>query len=136
MAYTNGPQSLEALKAASIGPSITVNDFEKSLAFYTKGFGFEITRSAEREGRMVFADLRAGNARIGIGQDDFAKGRDRTKGVGLRLWIRTDQDLVALAQRAKNAGIKLDSEPAALPWGSLAFSFTDPDGFVFTVVNE
>jgi uncharacterized glyoxalase superfamily protein PhnB len=123
------------LEAKAINPSFTVNDLQKSLAFYVDGFGFEIERQSENEGKVVFAMLKAGNARLGIGQDDFAKGRDRTKGVGLRNWIGTDQDLNALAERAKRAGIKLDYEPQKLPWGTFAFGFTDPDGFMFTVTN-
>jgi predicted enzyme related to lactoylglutathione lyase len=93
------------LEARAINPSFTVNDLQQSLAFYVDGFGFEIERQSENEGKVVFAMLKAGNARLGIGQDNFAKGRDRTKGVGLRNWINTDQDLNALAERAKRAGI-------------------------------
>ena len=123
------------LEAKAINPSFTVNDLQKSLAFYVDGFGFEIERQSEHEGKVVFAMLKAGNSRLGIGQDDFAKGHDRQKGVGVRNWINTDQDLDALAERAKRAGIKLDSEPQKLPWGAYAFAFTDPDGFLFTVTN-
>ena len=135
MANPNALQAAEAL-LASIGPSLTVNDVQKSLAFYTDGFGFEIERKHEVEGRLQFAMLKAGEARIGIGQDDFAKGRDRKKGVGLRIWLRTTQDLHALAERAKQAGITLDSDVHTTPWGTVAFTFTDPDGFAFTIANE
>ena len=123
------------LEAKAVNPSFTVSDLQKSLAFYVDGFGFEIERQSENEGKLVFAMLKAGNVRLGIGQDDFAKGRDRKKGVGLRNWITTDQDLDALAERAKGAGINLDYGPQKLPWGSYAFGFTDPDGFMFTVTN-
>ena len=123
------------LEAKGINTSFTVNDLQKSLAFYVDGLGFEIERKGERDGKVVFAMLKAGNARLGIGQDDFAKGRDRSKGVGIRSWIYTEQDLNALAERAKRGGIKLDYEPQKLPHGAFAFGFTDPDGFMFTVTN-
>ena len=71
----------------------------------------------------------------GFGQDDFAKGRDRVKGVGMRFYLETDQDLKALVQQAKQAGVTLDSELGPLPWGPLGFSFTDPDGFKLTIAN-
>ncbi len=58
------------------------------------------------------------------------------KGVGSRIWIGTDQDLGALATRAKAAGIVLDSEPQALEWGGSAFTLTDPDGFNITVRRD
>ncbi len=54
----------------------------------------------------------------------------------MRMWITTDQDVTALAERAKAAGLKLDSEPAALPWGPMGFSLTDPDGFALTISND
>ena len=56
------------------------------------------------------------------------------KGVGLRISITTDQDVIALAERAKNAGIKVDG-PAPLAWGPMGFSVTDPDGFGLTIAN-
>ena len=121
---------------ATVSPSLTVNDVRKSLAFYVDGLGFEVERQNEVDGVLRFAMLKAGDARLGIGQDDFAKGHDRKKGVGHRIWLRTNQDLHALAERAKRAGITLDSDVTKLPWGTMAFTFTDPDGFAFTVASE
>ena len=77
--------------------------------------------------------LKGGSAHLGIGQDDFAKGRDRVKGAGFRVWLTTSQDLGGLAGRAKAAGLTLDTEPEELPWGGMAFSLTDPDGFKISV---
>jgi uncharacterized glyoxalase superfamily protein PhnB len=126
---------MEPLVAASISIGITANDMQKSLRFYRDGLGFELGRTREEGGKIVFAVLKAGGGEISIGQDDFAKGRDRVKAVGLRIWIRTNQDVVAIANRAKAVGITLDGEPAPLPWGPLAFQVTDPDGFKITVVT-
>lgn len=122
--------------AKSIFPSLTVNDLTKSLHFYVDGLGFEIVDRNEVNGVLHFAMVKSGNVSVGLGQDDFAKGRGRVKGVGARLWIRTDQDLVALANRAKTAGIKLDGDPAPLPWGPMAFALTDPDGFMLTITTD
>jgi catechol 2,3-dioxygenase-like lactoylglutathione lyase family enzyme len=126
----------QALDAASFYPNITATDLQRSIRFYSDGLGFEIKDRHEPEGVLRYVTLQAGNAMIGIGQDDFAKGRDRVKGVGLRLWVSTNQDIAALAARAKAAGIVLDNEPAALPWGPMAFAVTDPDGFKLTVAND
>ena len=123
------------LNAKSCFPSLTVSDLTKSLRFYVEGLGFEIADRNEVDGVLRFAMLKSGGVTLGIGQDDFAKGRDRTKGIGARLWIQTDEDLVALADRAKAAGLKLDGDPAPLPWGPLAFALVDPDGFLLTIVN-
>ena len=121
------------LNATSMFLSLTVNDMAKSLRFYVDGLGFEIVSKNEVDGVLNFAMLKAGNAMLGVGQDDFAKGRDRAKGVGARLWLQTGQDLVALATRAKAAGLKLDGDPAPLPWGPMAFAMADPDGFLLTI---
>jgi catechol 2,3-dioxygenase-like lactoylglutathione lyase family enzyme len=137
MASTNeAAASAGWLRAASISPSLTANDLEQSLRFYTDGLGFEVTERHEHEGRLVYCGLRAGAAFLGIGQDDWAKGRDRVKGAGIRIWITTDQDIHELAGRAKAAGITLDSGPEPLPWGPMAFAVTDPDGFCVTIAQS
>jgi len=125
--------SHDALRTTDAFLSLTVNDMAASLRFYVDGFGFEVIDKSEVDGVLRFAMLKAGGASLGIGQDDFAKGRDRAKGVGTRLWLQTDQDLVALANRAKAAGVTLDSDPAPLPWGPMAFAVTDPSGFLITI---
>jgi uncharacterized glyoxalase superfamily protein PhnB len=130
---SNAEAGIRGLDAASVMLALTVNDMTESVRFYTEGLGFEIQRRQESEGGLQFVSLRAGNAALGLGQDDFARGADRVKGAGLRLWITTNQDLHALAERAKAAGITLDSEPEELPWGGMAFSVTDPDGFKLSI---
>jgi uncharacterized glyoxalase superfamily protein PhnB len=133
---TRARQTEETLKAATIAPSITVNDLARSLSFYQDGLGFGVEEPFESEGVVRGYMLKAGNARLGISQDDFAKGRDRVKGVGMRLWISTEDDIAELADRARAAGIKLDEGPAALDWGGTAITLTDPDGFKLTFVNR
>jgi uncharacterized glyoxalase superfamily protein PhnB len=71
-----------------------------------------------------------------LGQDDFAKGRDRPKGIGHRLWLTTVQDVDALAARAKATGITLEHEPRTFDWGARAFAVVDPDGFRITICRE
>jgi uncharacterized glyoxalase superfamily protein PhnB len=104
-----------------------------SMKFYTEALGFEVLSRDEQEGVLRFAMLKSGTAELGIGQDDFAKGRDRNKGVGLRFWIETAQDLDALAAQVKAAGFALDSDVEKLPWGPRGFAVTDPDGFKLTI---
>lgn len=126
----------DTLDARGLAPALTVNDLEASLRFYTDGLGFEVAEKHEVEGEVRFIMLKSGSAHLGIGQDDFAKGRDRPKGTGFRMWLTTPGDINALAARAKGAGITLDSEPEPLPWGPMGFSLTDLDGFKFTISNE
>jgi uncharacterized glyoxalase superfamily protein PhnB len=81
--------------------------------------------------------MRAGRTEIGLNQDDWKKGRDRTKGIGVRLSIATTRENVdALAKRARNAGITLKSDPHDTEWNSRAFEVIDPSGFLLTVFSE
>jgi catechol 2,3-dioxygenase-like lactoylglutathione lyase family enzyme len=124
-----------SLNAQGTNPSFTVNDLSLSLRFYTDGLGFEIVDKQEADGKLTFVSLSAGDARLGIIQDDFAKGKNRVKGVGVRLWLNTKQDIAALAKRVKAAGFALEVEPGPLPWGPMAFAVSDPDGYKITVAN-
>ena len=95
--------------------------------------GFTVSEMWEHEGTAVGADLVAGSAHLLIGQDDWAKGRDRLKGVGFRLYMSTSQDVDEVAAAIVARGGTLESEPADMPWGGRAFSLVDPDGFQLTI---
>ncbi|MGH7562662.1 MAG: VOC family protein [Gemmatimonadales bacterium] len=123
------------LQATGIMPSFTVNDIDRSIRFY-EGLGFAVEERWESEGVLQGVMLRAGVARIGLSQDDWKKGRDRVKGLGLRFHIGTTQDIDQLAASAKAAGVALDSEPHETEWGSRVFEVTDPDGLLLTVSKE
>ncbi len=125
-----------SLKSRGIAPGLTTNNLQRSIQFYVEGLGFSIADKHEVDGQLRFVMLKAGNGELGLGQDDFAKGKNRLKGVGMRLWITTTQDLRPLAEQAKRAGITLDTDVAPMPWGPLGFSVTDPDGFKLTISNE
>ena len=117
-----------------IAPTFTVSDLKRSVAFY-EALGFKVTEEMKEQGELEGVMLEAGGARLGLSQDDFAKGRDRIKGVGMRLYLETAEDIRAIAQHAKSAGVKLESEPAPLPWGPMGFTVTDYDGFKLTIAN-
>jgi len=121
------------LQAKSLVPSLTVNDLARSIRFYSDGLGFSTKRELKDGEKLVGVILEGGGASLGLTQDDFAKGRDRVKGIGVRFWIETDQDVEGIARQAKAAGFKLDTEAAPLPWGPMGFAVTDPDGYKLTV---
>lgn len=127
--------SATTLQARGLVPTLTANDLKRSLRFYTEGLGFEITDRMEENGELRGVMLKAGGALMGLSQDDFGKGRNRTKGVGMRLYLETEQDIKALAERATTAGLTLDDGPAPLPMGPMGFTVTDPDGFRLTISN-
>ena len=120
------------LQATSVSPTLTVDDLQKSLAFF-EGLGFGIEERWEEEGVLLGVMLRAGDAAINLSQDDWKKGRDRQKGRGMRIFVTTSQDIDQLAADAKQAGVSLDTEPHDTPWGSRAFDVTEPSGFRLTI---
>ncbi len=126
----------ETLRARRVSAGLTVGDLQKSIAWYRDVAGFFVGEIWKEGGKVLGAELLAGSARIFIGQDDWAKGRDRKKGEGFRLHLATAQDIDQLAAGIKQRGGKLDSEPADMPWGTRQFSLTDPDGFKFTISSE
>ena len=125
----------ETLQIASIVPNFTVDDLQKSITFY-EGLGFAVDERWEENGTLLGVMLRAGKNKIGLSQDDWKKGRDRKKGIGMRVFIATTQNVDEIAARAKRAGIKLAAEPHDTEWKSRAFEVTDPSGFLLTISNE
>jgi uncharacterized glyoxalase superfamily protein PhnB len=121
-----------ALKARSLVPTLTANELDRSIRFY-EGLGFSVSEKMEEGGKVLGVMMEAGGATLGISQDDFGKGRDRVKGVGMRLYLETDQDIETLANQAIQSGVRLDQGPAPLPWGPMGFTVTDPDGFRLTI---
>ena len=127
-------QQPEALRVRTLTNSITVDDLEASVRWYRDVVGFVVEGDVVRNGVRTGVRLKAGTMVLRLGQDDWAKGRDRVKGVGHRFYLSTDQDVDKLAARIKANGGTLDSEPESFPqFGVRAFSITDPQGFGFTI---
>jgi uncharacterized glyoxalase superfamily protein PhnB len=119
----------ETLRLRTVAPTFTVNDLQKSIDWYCEGLGFVIGERWEEDGKLQGVELKAGNCIFNLSQDDFAKGRDREKGVGFRVYADTAQSVDALADRIRAYGGRIISEPFDMPWGSRSFAVEDPDGF-------
>ena len=126
----------DAVQITAILPTLTVDDLQKSITFY-EALGFTIGERWEDTGTLLGVMLQAGTVQIGLNQDDWKKGRDRQKGIGVRLAISTTPGNVdELAKRARNAGITLKSDPHDTEWNSRAFEVSDPSGFLLTIFSE
>ena len=123
----------ETLRLRSLMPSLTVNDLAASVAWYRDVLGFIVAEEFRREDRVVGVRLTAGAVDFLLGQDDFAKGRDRKKGVALRLYAITGQDIDQLAAAIKEKGGELAQEPQDQPWGARDLAVVDPDGFQISI---
>lgn len=127
----------ETLRLKAFTPSLTVNDLQKSLAFYTGALGFFPGEQWKDGDVLRGVMLKAGACELGLSQDDWKMGKDRQKGVGFRIWCDTAQDLDAIAARVKAAGFTLTAEPEDHPaWGVRSFSVDDPDGFHLTIARD
>jgi uncharacterized glyoxalase superfamily protein PhnB len=118
----------------SVTPGFTVNDAEKSLAWYCDVLGFKVKERWEHEGRFLGAQLTSGSVTLNLGQDDWKMGRDRVKGQGTRMYIMTGPKIDQFADQIKARGGALDHEPKN-DWGLRAFSITDPDGYKLTFMT-
>lgn len=125
----------ESLRLRDITPGLTVNDLQASIAWYRDVVGFTVNETWEHDGKVAGVSLKAGNAFINLSQDDWAKGRDRVKGEGFRLYLSTAQDVDQIAAGIKARGGRLASEPADQRWGARTFNLVDPDGYKFTVTS-
>ena len=123
-----------SLTLSDASPSLTVNDLDKSLAWYRDVLGFAVEELwKDGAGKVVGVSLRAGDVAFMIGQDDWKKGRNRKKGEGFRMFCMTKANVDDLAKRFEAKGGRLDQGPTDQPWGVRDISVTDPDGFKITI---
>lgn len=127
----------ESLRIRAIAPGITADDLGKSVRFYTDVLGFLVSeRWTDASGALRGVMLKAGACEIGVSQDDWQKGRNRKKAVGMRLWCETAQDIDDLARRIEAAGGTLSEPPMTEAWGARSLSVKDPDGVHLTIFRE
>lgn len=134
-AKPRGESGTLALRSAS--PSFTVNNLERSLAWYRDVLGFGVEELWKNDdGKVMGVSLKAGNVSFMIGQDDWKKGRDRKKGEAFRIYCETQKSVDDLAKRIEAKGGRLDQRPTDQPWGVRDISLTDPDGFRITIARS
>ena len=133
---SNKASRADVLALMSASPSFTVNDLDRSVAFYRDVLGFGVEEEWKDDGKIVGVSLKAGDVSFMIGQDDWKKGRDRKKGEGFRIFCLTKKNVDALAERIQSKGGRLDSGPTDQPWGVRDITLTDPDGFKITIAAE
>jgi uncharacterized glyoxalase superfamily protein PhnB len=120
-----------AIRATTLGCSLTCKDLEASIRFYREAIGFTVAHTFESDGKVAAAVVAAGDCRIVLNQDDGKLGWDRIKGQGFYLQINVvaPADVDAAAARITAAGGTPIDEPADRSWGVRMFQFKDLDGF-------
>jgi catechol 2,3-dioxygenase-like lactoylglutathione lyase family enzyme len=117
-------------------PGLTVANLDRSIQFYTGPLGFIVTEQWKDGDVVRGVSLKAGLCQLGLSQDDWAKGRDRRKGEGVRIWCETGQDIAALATRIKAAGERLTEDVTNQSWGARSLAIDDPDGYHLTIFQK
>lgn len=125
----------ESLRGRELSASLTVKDIRTSLAWYRDVVGFTVRQEFERAGTLRAVSLKAGSVSILLTQDDGAKGLDRVKGDGFSLQITTAQNVDEIANRIKQRGGVLESDPTDA-FGARVFRMKDPDGFRLVISSE
>jgi uncharacterized glyoxalase superfamily protein PhnB len=126
----------ESFRGRSLSASLTVSDLQRSIAWYRDVLGFTIGQQYEREGRPMAVTVKAGAVQLLIGQDNGARGSNRAKGEGFSLMITTAQNVDEIAQRIRERGGTLDSEPEDTSWGGRVIRLRDPDGFRIAILSQ
>ena len=127
----------KGLTLSSVAPSFTVNDVQKSIAWYQDVLGCVVKDRWESDGKLMGVEMGAGPAvTFMLGQDDWKKGRDRAKGEGFRLFGQTTQDVDRLAAQIRARGGTLAQEPTDESWGARVLSVQDPDGYKITIFKK
>ena len=116
--------------------TLGVADTAKARAFY-KQLGWE---GKSPDGDVVFYE--AGGVIFSLwGRDDLAKDSEVTDnggwgGVTLALCVRSDDEVDAIIENAREAGATVAREPAKTFYGGYAGIFHDPDGHAWEISHN
>lgn len=126
----------ETLRFRACFPGLTVNDLQRSIRWYRDVLGMNEGPKYEQNGQVTGIEMVAGTISFYLSQDDFSLGQDRKKGMGVRFWARTAQDIDMLATRVKTKGGVLAKDVHDVGWGPRGFAIDDPDGYHLTIFQE
>lgn len=104
---------------------IYCRDVERSLAFYSKMFGFKVVDQFRYEGKPVYARLVAPAGQGTIALHQAAPGAPVLSD-GVRLYFEI-HDLDAMCEKLKRAGVYFTQMPQMMPWGWRHAYLDDPD---------
>lgn len=118
----------------SVNPLLSIRDVEASIQFYTEQLGFtaEGTLLPGDDGKPVFAGVKRGDTTIWLDHTEYADLPPNTPvGVGVELYVSLDpsEDIDALYEKLKAAGVKIVSELQEQFWGDKRFVIQDLDGY-------
>jgi PhnB protein len=125
----------------TITPHLILDNAAEAIEWYKKALGIEErSRALGPDGRIMHAELRLGNSSIYVNDAMMgSKGPRALGGSPVYLWIYVD-DCDALFNRAVAAGGKVNrgamGEMQDQFWGDRSGTFTDPQGYTWTIATR
>jgi PhnB protein len=125
----------------TVTPQLTLDNAVQAIDWYKKALGAEeLTRAVGPDGKILHAEVRIGDSRIML--NDALMGGKGPKAIGgspASLWIYVE-DCDALFNRAVGAGAQVAAGPMGAMgdqfWGDRCGTFTDPQGYRWTIATH
>lgn len=118
---------------------LTLDDAARTIEWYKKALGAEeVGRFAGPDGKVMHAELRIGDSRIMVNDPMAGGGPKQFGGSPASLWVYVD-DCDAVFNRAIAAGGQVWGPMGALAdqfWGDRSGTFTDPEGYHWTIATR
>ena len=122
-------------------PQLTLDNAAQGIDWYKKALGAqEVTRAVGPDGKIMHAELRIGDSLVMM--NDAMGGGKGAKAMGgspASLWVYVE-DCDALFNRAVDAGAQVAPGPmgqlADQFWGDRSGTFTDPQGYRWTIATH
>ena len=125
----------------TVTPQLTLDDAAQAIEWYKKALGAEEGgRATGPDGKILHAELRIGDSRIMVHDAMMGgKGPNAFGGSPAALWIYVE-DCDALFNRAVAAGAQVSGGPMGQMqdqfWGDRCGTFTDPQGYTWTIATH
>ena len=125
----------------TVTPQLVLDNAARAIDWYKKALGAEeIARSVDHEGKILHANLRIGDSHIMM--HDAMMGSKGPKGHGgspASLWVYVE-DCDAVFNRAVAAGAQVAKGPMGTMadqfWGDRCGTFSDPEGYSWTIATH
>jgi PhnB protein len=125
----------------TVTPHLITENAAAAIDWYKKALGAEEkSRAVGPDGKIMHAELRIGGSIIMLNDAMMgAKGPRSLGGSPVSMWVYVE-DADALFNRAVGAGAKVPEGPmgqiADQFWGDRCGTFTDPEGFAWTIATH
>ncbi len=115
-------------------PSIVVRDPRETLQWFEK-LGFRTVMAMPMpDGSIAHAHVARRNAHIMLGPDTCAQVK--LQAGSMWLYVNVDENVDALCERVRQAGVEISQEPTDQFWGDRTVEVTHPDGYKLTLYQH